>query len=1055
MPDQVLDQVRWRSVGPFRGGRVVAVAGDPVHEATFYFGACSGGIWKTTNAGLSWENVSDGFVKTASVGALAVAPSDPNVIYAGMGEATIRGNVTHGDGVYRSTDAGRTWHHLGLAESRHIGKVRVHPQNPDIAYVAAFGHAFGPNAERGVYRTTDGGRHWDLVLHRDDKSGAIDLCIDATNPRILYATLWDAQRYAHTLVSGGPGSGIFRSDDGGEHWQEITRNPGLPATGLLGRMGIAASPARAGRVYACIEAEAGGGLFRSDDGGEHWQKTNDDRLLVIRAWYYEHVIADPCDADTVYVLNIPFLKFVDGGRTFTMVDVPHGDNHDLWIDPKNPLRMVTGNDGGACVSLDGGATWSSIYNQPTAQFYHVTTDSRHPYRIYGAQQDNTICTPSRSDAGPITFGDCYPVGGGESGYIAVRQDDPDIVYAGSYGGLITRYDHRSGEVHDITVWPDDPIGYPAKDLKYRFQWTAPIVLSPHDSNVLYATGNHVFRSRDEGQSWERISPDLTRNDITKLGSAGGPITQDNVSTEYYCTIFAFAESPVRAGVLWAGSDDGLVHVSRDAGATWRNVTPPPALLPEWALISIVEASPHDPATAYVAATRYKHDDMRPYLLKTTDYGATWQLITAGIPDGEITRAIREDPERAGLLYAGGESGVYVSFDGGAGWQPLRGNLPVVPVHDLTIKDGDLVAATHGRSFWVLDDLTPLRDWAAAQSAATYLFPPRPYLRRLGGGRFREQATKNAYGFDRAGGNVVLYANRNGERRYLDAGENPPSGVVVQYLLKDKPEGELTLSFLDGSGKLIRRFTSAEPQAKRPDAPAAVPGSAGGEGDGPAEPRVPAAAGLNRFVWNTRYPEATRLPGAILHGGGAGGPAALPGGYTVELSVGGQTLRQPFEIRLDPRVHASEADLKAQFDLQLQIRDRISAAHEAVIRARRLKAQAADWVARAGDGPAAPALKEAADALQRRIDPVEEAVNQPRVKRHADFLNFQPGLNDRLASLGGRVGGADAAPTQQQRDVFADLTAKLDAQLHLLDEIVATDVAALNGLVRESGLAPVG
>jgi photosystem II stability/assembly factor-like uncharacterized protein len=1049
----MLRDLRWRLIGPFRGGRVVAVAGDPFHPTIFYFGACSGGIWKTTNAGMTWENVSDGHLRTASVGALEVAPSDPNVIYAGMGEACIRGNVTHGDGVYRSTDAGRTWRHLGLEATRHIGRVRVHPGNPDVAYVAAFGHAFGPNRERGVYRTTDGGKHWDLVLHRDQRTGAIDLAIDATNPRILYATLWEAQRHPHTLVSGGPGSGIFKSTDGGDTWTEITRNPGLPK-GVLGRMGIAASPARAGRVYACIEAADGGGLFRSDDGGDTWQNTNDDRLLVIRAWYYEHVIADPVDADTVYVLNIPFLKSVDGGRTFATLDVPHGDNHDLWIDPRNPLRMIAGNDGGACVSLDGGLTWSSLYNQPTAQFYHVTTDSRYPYRIYGAQQDNTtICIPSRSDARPITFGDCYPVGGGESGYIAVRQDDPDVVYAGSYGGLITRYDHRTGQSRDITVWPDDPIGYPAKDVRYRFQWTAPIVLSPHDQGVLYATGNHVFRSRDEGHSWECISPDLTRNDPGKLGSAGGPITQDNVSTEYYCTIFAFAESPVRPGVLWAGSDDGLIHLSRDAGATWANVTPPGSVLPDWALVSIIEPSPHDPAVAYVAATRYKHDDFRPYLLKTADYGATWRLISDGIPDDDFTRVIRADPERRGLLYAGTESGVYVSFDDGGRWERLQGNLPVVPVHDLTVKGSDLVVATHGRSFWILDDLTPLRHYDAATGAGAYLFPPRPADRRLGGGR-REGATQNPYGFDRSGGHVVTFTQRAGERRYLDAGENPPGGVVVQYFLKEKPAGEVTLSFLDERGNLIRRFSSAEPKGSAAPTAASGPGGPAG-GEGPAEPRPPANPGLCRFVWNMRYPDPTRLPGAVFHGGGATGPVALPGRYVVELAVDGQRLRQTFEIRLDPRCQASPGDLQAQFDLLLQIRDRISAAHDAVLRIRRLRAQAEDWAGRAGDGPLAAALREAAHGLKRRLDPVEEALNQPKVKRHADFLNFPPGLNDKLASLAARVGSADAAPTRQQREVFLDLSARLDAQLRTLDEIMATDVPALNGLVREAGLAPVG
>ncbi len=1001
----MIEGVHWRSIGPFRGGRVVAVAGDPIHPATFYFGACSGGVWKTVNAGTTWENISDGFFHTASIGALAVAPADANVIYAGTGEACIRGNVTHGDGVYRSTDAGRTWKHLGLAESRHIGRVRIHPADPDIAYVAAFGHAFGPNPERGVYRTTDGGRHWDLVLHRDERSGAIDLSIHPTNPRILYATLWEAQRHAHTLVSGGPGSGIFRSTDGGDSWHEITRNPGL-AKGVLGRMGIAASPARAGRVYACIEAEDGGGLYRSDDSGQSWERTCADRELVTRAWYYEHVIADPSDADTVYVMNLKFLKFVDGGRTFTHIEVPHGDNHDLWLDPRDPLRMITGNDGGACVSLDGGATWSSIYNQPTAQFYHVSTDTRQPYRIYGAQQDNTtLSVPSRSDYSGISFAECHAVGGGECGYIAVRPDDPDIVYAGSYGGLITRYDHRTRQAQDITVWPDDPLGLAAKDVKYRFQWTSPLLLSPHDPQTLYAAGNHVFRSRDEGRSWDVISPDLTRNDVSKQGSSGGPITQDNVSTEYYCTIFALVESAHTRGLFWAGSDDGLIHVSRDGGATWRNVTPPESLLPAWALISIIEASPHDPAVAYVAATRYKHDDFSPYLLKTADCGATWRRIDAGLDT--FTRVIRADPARAGLLYAGTESGVHVSLDDGATWQPLRGNLPVVPIHDLAVKDGDLIAATHGRAFWVLDDLTPIRAWTTEER----LFPPRPAIRRAGG---RARPSKATHGYDRAGAQVLTYTQRGGEKVYLDAGSNPPDGVLIQFHLP--AAAEVTLTVRDGTGAVVQRFE-----------------------------HVAGTAGLNRFVWNMRYPDAESVPDDMDWGDSVTGPLAPPGRYTVEL--GDQA--QPFEIRMDPRLGVSDDDVRRQFATLIRLRDGLSATHAAVKQIRRMRRQVDDWVSRS------PELGSGAAALKERLAPIEEELLQVRLLRAEDTVNLPPKLNHKLSALASRIGAADAAPTTQQEAVASELLAAVDTQLARLREVVATDLAAFNGLVRESGLAPIG
>ena len=728
----LLHALEWRCIGPYRGGRVVAVAGDPVDAAVFYFGACAGGIWKTTDAGTYWENISDAYLQTAAVGAIAVADSDPNVIYVGMGECCIRGDVSHGDGVYKSTDAGKTWTHLGLEDTRHIARVRIHPTNPDLVYVAALGHAYGPNNQRGIFRSADGGKSWDHMLFRSDKAGAIDLSMDPHNPRLLYAAIWEAQRTPWSLTSGGPDSSLYKSTDGGETWTELTNNPGLP-TGLKGRIGVAVSPARPGRVWALVEAEDGA-LFRSDDDGATWQRLSEERNLRLRFWYYGHVFADPQDPDTVYILNIQAWKSVDGGRTFAQMTTPHGDNHDLWIDPRHPQRMIEGNDGGACVSFNGGASWSTIYNQPTAQFYHVATDTRFPYRVYGTQQDNTaICVPSRSEKGAILSSQCYPVGSSESGYIAVRPDNPNIVYSGAIGsapgggGVLLRYDHATEQVRIITVWPEVYGGWGAKDLKYRFQWTYPIVLSPHDPNILYAAGNVLFRSTDEGMSWEAISPDLTRQDVSKLEPSGGPINKDTTGAEHYCTIFAFAESPHQPGVFWVGSDDGLMHLSRNGGQTWDNVTPKE--LPEWALISMIEVSPHDPATAYVAATRYKLDDVQPYLYKTNDYGQTWQRITAGIPEHDFTRVIREDPARRGLLYAGTETGVYISFDDGASWQPLRLNLPAVPVYDLVIKEHELVAATHGRSFWILDDLTPLHQLTdQVLSAPAHLFPPGPTFR---------------------------------------------------------------------------------------------------------------------------------------------------------------------------------------------------------------------------------------------------------------------------------------------------------------------------------------
>ena len=666
-PRELLGAVRWRCIGPPRGGRVVAVTGDPVNPMVFYFGACAGGVWKTTDGGSYWENVSDGFFNTASVGAIAVAGSDPNVIYAGMGESCIRGDVTYGDGVYRSTDGGQTWTNMGLSDTRHIARVRIHPANPDLVYVAALGHAYGPNEERGIFRSRDGGNTWERVLFRSENAGAADLSLDPNNPRILYASIWETRRTPWSLSSGGPESGIFKSVDGGDSWTEITDNPGLPG-GLKGRIGVAVSPAKPGRVWATIEAEDCG-LYRSDDGGDTWELVSDNRDLQGRPWYYQHVFADPQDPDTVWILNYQCWKSVDGGRTFNRVTTPHGDDHDLWIDPNNPRRMIEGNDGGACVTFNGGESWSSIYNQLTGQFYHLTTDNQFPHRVYGTQQDNTaISVPSRTHKGAIPWGDCYVVGNSESGHIAVHPQDPNTVISGAIGssggggGNLLHYDHATGQVRIITVWPELYTGWGAKAMKYRFQWTYPIMFSPHDPQTLYVAGNLVFRTTDLGSSWEAISPDLTRHDPTTLEPSGGPITKDTSGAEIYATIFAFVESPHQPGVFWAGSDDGLVHLSRDNGATWDPVTP--GDLPEWTLICMIEVSPHDPATAYLAATRYKLDDTHPMLYKTTDYGQTWTSITAGLPQDDYTRVVREDPTRPGLLYAGTETGVYAVIQSG-------------------------------------------------------------------------------------------------------------------------------------------------------------------------------------------------------------------------------------------------------------------------------------------------------------------------------------------------------------------------------------------------------
>lgn len=1046
----LLASLEWRAIGPFRGGRAVAVAGDPVHPQVFYFGSTGGGVWKTTDGGLYWENISDGFFKRASVGAIAVASSDPNVIYVGMGETTIRGNVSHGDGVYRSTDGGQTWTHLGLEDTRQIGKIRIHPHNPDLLYIAALGHAHGPNSERGIFRSHDGGQTWQNILFLNEEVGSHDIAMDPHNPRILYAALWRAQRLPHTLNSGGDGCGIYKSTDGGDTWTDISHHKGLP-TGMLGKIGLAVSGAKKDRIWAIVEAEDGA-VFRSDDAGNTWERLSDEKGLRKRPWYYQHIYADPQDAETLWILNEHCYKSIDGGQTFAQVSVPHGDYHDLWIDPRDPQRMVCGHDGGACVTFNGAESWSSIYNQPTAEFYHVTTDNQVPYRVYGSQQDNTTITlPSRSAPGAITTADYYEIGGCESGYIAVHPDDPNIVYAGCYQGYITRYDHRTKQARDITVWPEASSGWPAQDLKYRFQWTFPIVLSPHDPNVLFATGNHVFRSTDEGASWEEISPDLTRNDTSRLGPSGGPITKDLVGTEYYGTIFAFAESPLKQDLFWAGSDDGLLHISQDGGQHWLNITPD--ALPEWALVSIIEPSPHDAASAYLAATRYKLDDFQPYLYKTNDYGKTWTKITNGIPHNDFTRVIREDPARRGLLYAGTETGLYVSFDDGEHWQSLRLNMPAVPIHDLVIKDDDLVVATHGRSFWILDDVSPLRQMSdEIREARIHLFQPRPTTRFLTAPSYDRPPTPGK-NFTYLGPFQVVYRQQEiatGEkvRKYLDAGPNPPDGVIIHYYLQEQPQSEITLTFLNASGEVIKAFSS-EKKKEQPDSE-----SKKGKEKERQEPRVPKAPGANRFVWNLRYPYPTRIEGDQGSEEIMKGPLVPPGSYQVQLKVEDRVYTQAFEILKDPRTSASQADLQQQFDLLQAIRAKISEVHATVNTVRSLRRQADEWEQRTRGQDIHEPLTTLGKALKDRLALIEEGLIQTKAKDQMDTMSEPMRLSARLAALSGTVASADAPPTRQARVLFDDLSARIATLTGQFREIIDTDVAAFNTLVRETGLPAI-
>ena len=1039
--------MRWRCIGPPRGGRVVAVAGDPVDPAVFYFGACAGGVWKTTDGGTYWENVSDGFFRTSAVGAITVSEADHNVVYAGMGESCIRGDVSYGDGVYKSTDGGKTWSHMGLEDTRHIARIRVHPQNPDVVYVAALGHAFGPNSQRGVFRSIDGGNSWDKVLFVSENAGAADLSLDPANPRILYAAIWEAQRTPWSLVSGGPGSGIYKSTDGGDSWQELTGNPGLPQ-GLKGRIGIAASRAKPGRVWATIEAEDAA-LFRSDDGGATWENVSDNQDIQGRPWYYQHIFADPQDAETVWILNYQTWKSIDGGKNFQQVTTPHGDNHDLWIDPSYPRRMIEGNDGGACVSFNGGETWSTIYNQLTAQFYHVATDNEFPYRVYGTQQDNSaICVPSRTHKGAIPWGDCYTVGNSESGYIAVHPQDPNIVVSGAVGssagggGNLLRYDHATGQVRIITVWPELGTGRGAKEMKYRFQWTFPVQFSPHDPDVLYVAGNLVFRSSDQGSTWEAISPDLTRGDITKMETSGGPVTKDTSGAETYGTIFAFAESSHEAGVFWAGSDDGLVHISKDAGKTWNDVTPPD--LPAWTLVCMIEVSPHDPATAYLAATRYKLDETRPMLFKTSDHGESWTDISQGIPEGDYTRVIREDPARRGLLYVGTETGVHVSYDDGGSWAPLQGNLPVVPVYDLAVKENDLVAATHGRSFWVLDDLTTVHQVTnGLADTPVHLLQPRPSVRLRSPAASRKPSVGKQYRLSL--GADVTYTEDTGPggvtvRRFLDAGENPPRGVIVSYYLKEKPEGEVTLRVLDGRDQLIKTFTSSDPEDQ--------------SGGGGREPRLLAEAGINRFVWDMRYPDARKVPGDKTTEDMTTGPVAPPGNYRLILSVEGSEQTREFQIVKDPRVAASQADFDSQFDLHLGIRDKLSETHDTINRLRSIRRQVEEWERRAESHSSAEAVLSAAAPLKEKLAAIENELVQVDHKGARDRLNLPVKLNRKLAELVAVVASADFAPPKQAGEVFQDLSSRIDTEIKALEGVVERDVSQFINLVEELGIPAI-
>lgn len=992
-PTELYSNLEYRLIGPFRGGRSAAVTGVPGEPNLFYFGATGGGVWKTANGGRSWENISDGFFG-GSIGAVEVSKSDPNVIYVGGGEKTLRGNVSSGYGMWKTEDAGKSWKALGLSQSRHIPRIRIHPSNPDIVYAAVLGNIYKPSKDRGVYKSIDGGLTWEKILFVNEQAGAVDLVMDPNNPRILYASTWRAQRTPYSLSSGGDGSALWKSTDSGETWQEISLMEGFPKD-TLGIIGVAVSHKNSNRVWAIVENKEKGGLYRSDDGGHRWALVNKERKLRQRAWYYTRLYADTEDVNTVYVLNVRYHKSTDGGKTFSTFNAPHGDHHDLWIAPENSNRMIIGDDGGAQISYDGGDTWSTYYNQPTAQFYRVTTDNDFPYRIYAAQQDNsTIRIRHRSDGEYISENDWESTAGGESAHIAVDPLNNNIVYGGSYGGYLTRVNHEKNTTRAINVWPDNPMGYGAEGMKYRFQWNFPIIFSRHNPKRIYTFSNHVHMSENEGESWELLSEDLTRNDSTKLVSSGGPITQDNTGVEYYCTIFAANESPLKEGLLWVGSDDGLIHITKNGGQTWENITPPN--LPEWSMINSVEPSAFNEGTCYIAATRYKMGDFEPYLYKTEDYGKSWSKIVNGIAEEHFTRVIREDPKQEGLLYAGTETGMYISFNNGSDWKKFQLNLPIVPITDLTVKENSLIVATQGRSIWILDDLTVLHQLESAGNSEIVLFKPKDSYRTKG---------------------------KVGNTASLVAGQNHPNGVSTHFYLKQWSEKDtLSLTYMTQTGDTLASFNSSSKEDDK---------------------KLKVKKGGNTHIWDTRADGAEKLDGMILWSASLSGPKAVPGTYQVSLHWNGEEKKQLFTILADPRAEVTVEEMQKQFDFISEVNSTVNRTHQSIKRIRKINLQLDAFTKQYEDTPATANLVTTAKEMKKNLEEIEKALYQTKNRSPQDPLNFPIRLNNKLAHLNNLVARDDFPPTQQDLQVKEELTLKVNEQLSKFEEMIDNEVESFN------------
>lgn len=1006
--ESLYNSIQWRLVGPFRGGRAGTVSGVLNNPNLYYMGTAGGGIWKTTDAGNTWSCISDGYFG-GSIGAIAVSESDPNVIYVGEGEQTLRGNVSSGHGVWKSQDAGETWEFIGLEGSEHISRIRIHPTNPDLVYVAAIGNLWKPNETRGVYRSKNGGESWEKILYESDKAGAGDLILDPNNARILYAATWEMKRNGYRMDSGGPDSKLYKSTDGGDTWTNISSYKGLPK-GTWGIVGITVSPVDSNRVWAIIEAEDGG-VFRSDDAGKSWEKINENRALRQRAWYYSRIYADTQSKDKVYVMNVSYGVSTDGGKSFTLKNAPHGDHHDLWIDPNNNNRMVIADDGGAQVSNDGGENWTTYHNQPTAQFYRVTTDNSFPYRIYGAQQDNsTVRISHRTSGSGITERDWEPSAGGESAHLAPDPKNSDIVYGGTYKGYMMRKDHSVDQTRSINIWPDNPAGSGAEVMKYRFNWNFPVKFSIHDDNTLYAGSNYLHVTTNEGQTWKTISPDLTRSLPETIKSSGGPITQDNTGAEFYSNLFAINESPLEKGVIWVGSDDGLIHISKDNGANWENITPPSNMSPKLNMINCIDPSPFKKGTAYVAATSYKFGDYTPYLYKTSDYGKTWKVITKGIKSNHYTRAIRSDKVREGLLYAGTEWGMYVSFDDGNSWSPFQLNLPVTAIRDLHVRDNDLIAATHGRSFWIIDDLTPLHQLSdEIADAGFHLYKPDQAYRMQQSGGWRKPNTKLV-------------------------GENHPNGAILNFYLKNTQATDtVSLEILEMDGSLIQRFSNRVKENKL---------------DPTADKPLKVKSGGNRLIWNMRYPGYKTFKGMVFYSSPNIGPKAVPGDYLVRLNYNGQSLEQVLTIIKDPRMPNTDEDYQEQFDFLIAVRDQVSRANTAIVDIRDVKKDL-DYLK--GKSGLKPGLKEMIADFESKLDIVENTIHMTKNQSRQDPLNYGIRINNRLAFLMADSQRGDYRPTDQAKEFFTEVTKELDTEIQALNGLMKEYVSKVNGQVSENNM----